>query len=125
MGKRISARPYLVPPRVQLEEGYEQGQIHGLRDFLLNVHVDLTFEVARQVERSKAEAAIGEKSFYFSLQKRSKKVFADPADSLVFTDGHCMLEIIKKLRKLEGFEKAEAAAQAAAEAIGATPAAAA
>ena len=114
LGDQISARPYLVRLSDQLAEGYEQGQILGLADVLINVHVDLTFEVARQVERSRAEAEMGDKSIYFSVQQRNKATFfSDPSSSLVFTSAECMVTIIQRLLKLAAYEKEEAATDAA------------
>ncbi|TFD61192.1 hypothetical protein E3T43_00940 [Cryobacterium sp. Hh7] len=118
MQKFITPRPYLLKIK-NLPDDFEQGMVWGLGsggsgiDVLLNARTDLKWEVSNQVDRSRTEAELDNKTLYFSLQKRSKKVFADPADSLVFTDGHCLLEVLKRLRKLAAYEKAEAAAQAA------------
>lgn len=98
----VRERPYLVKLSEQLEEGYVPSHVAGLTS-VINAHAGREFLAGSQVDRAKADAALGEVETYFSVQFRQGR---GVEEALVFTNLEVLGIVLEKLRRLEELEAA-------------------
>lgn len=107
-GLRVTPRPYLMKLSEQMADGYDPSHLSGIPGVLLHTSSERDYLPGQRLDRAKADAALGEKELFFSIQRRQDRT--DIGDSLVVTSLDCMAVILIKLEKLRRLEELEAAA---------------